>query len=92
MGTQALAPTTAADTSVTFTLADGQSTHIHTSGLISPERINIEIDQGGAFKAMVLDGSPQQITASNNIRRITGPGTFRVNKPATAAAVGIYRD
>ena len=86
-----LAPATAAATSTELILASGDVAHVTASNLAAGESIQVETYQGSDFQPL-LAGGPIVLTREKMALVLCGPGQFRLRKPVTAAAVGIYVD
>ena len=82
-----LAPTTSADQSDQFTVGNDQLVTVTFTGTVGVgETADIEISPDGG-STWVADST--QLTDTELIRVIVGPGRFRVNKGATVAAAGV---
>lgn len=93
-----ISPTTAAAASAQQTLAAGVSVTLITDAATGDEPITLECKAGANWVAIKeqadpgvqVHGSIVQISASNNVRQVHGPVTFRAIKPATDKAVGVW--
>lgn len=86
-----LAAATAAGTSTDIVVAAGAQVTVglyttSTDGLPGDARINVFIDTPGEDKLVF------QLTPNDPVRVITGPGTFRGTKPASAVAYGLFHE
>lgn len=98
--TELIAPSTTARDSDEITLSAGETVTLITNAKIGDEPITLECKAGANWQAIKeqsdpgvsVHGSMAQISASNNIRQIHGPVTFRAIKPVTDTAVGVWLD
>jgi len=86
-----LAAATATGTSTDVVVAAGASVTIgiYTSdanGLPGDSRINVFIDTPSQDKMLF------QLTPNSPVQVLSGPGTFRCNKPASTVAYGAYTE
>ena len=97
MATEILAPTTDADTSREFIVGFRERpgvtnpTTVFVPGLAGSEEATLEfsVDDGESWVEVLSDGISTFSVAVNTVV-VTVPGRFRVNKDATAGAVGVY--
>lgn len=59
-------------------------------GLQGAETATLQVGAGNNWVDYYVGGQIQQITPTNTGFLVIGPGTYRVNKSATAVPVGIY--
>lgn len=84
-----LAPTTSADTSKKIIISDDRFVSVAANGLAGAEEVTFDIDLNGTWVAIATSSTPK-LDASNNLTQLAGPNTYRVNKDATVASVGVY--
>lgn len=53
-------------------------------------KIQISVDQGVTFHDIYINGTLQEVTATNNVVGIDAPGYYRFVKTVTAAEAGVY--
>jgi hypothetical protein len=87
-----LEPTTDADTTVEFTVLRGQVIPVVAYGLGASETIAIEIYTPSGYVAYKANGVSIGMSADINKIGFDIPGRYRLNKPITAAPVGVLRD
>jgi len=88
--TTLIAQQTGAASSADFTLGDGQIGTIGVSGNIrSGEGIVCELN-AGATHGYIRTGGDVFVHQFDRVRTLQGPGTFRIRKPASANAVGVF--
>lgn len=70
----------------------GSPISLSAPGLAGGENADVQFskDEGATWDDLFQDGAQIRITSINNMITIFGPGTYRVDKEATAAAVGIF--
>lgn len=91
-----LAATTSAGQSAQF-IVDGNRTVtvlFHAAaGLSATEHGDIQIthDDGTTWQDMFANGAQLRLNSTNNAVTIYGPGTFRVDKDATANATAVFK-
>lgn len=89
-----------ASVSATVTVASGNRAKFWTAGpLTGNEAIDIlQVDGSDLNASPIIEDSPQgtpqrlQIRGGRNAVSVNGPGNFRVSKPVTEAAVGVFVD
>lgn len=95
MTTTTLLNTASADTSVTITLAAGETIKLYAVGLDRSRDEIIELekpDGAGGWMVERDPAIPARLTFNEPTLYITGPENFRINKPATTSAVRIVRE
>lgn len=86
-------PTTSAVTSGQFTVHLGDALPIIATGLAANEFVTIQIpNASGSFVDYSLAGKLARLDASYNKILIDIPGTYRLVKTVTIAAVGVLVD
>lgn len=85
----ALAAATAASTEVEFEVTPKAPTSVATSGGMAANTITFDVLLGASWVAYTKT-TAVSITATNTSALITEPGRYRVNKPITTNAVGIW--
>lgn len=65
---------------------------ISAPGMAGAENADVQFSQDGGttWNDLFEDGVQIRLTATNNMITIFGPGVFRIDKEATAAAVGVF--
>lgn len=89
MSTVLIAKKTEAETSNPVKLGQGETVTLLTDNA-GAELIAVEVDMGGTFKALSINGTAQILTSGNNGVQVNGPVTYQVNKPTTASSAGVY--
>lgn len=85
-----LAGTVSAAASDSFTV-DGETVGVIAVGLAGIETGTLQVSASGTtFADVYIDGNIMQLTATNNIFTVYGPGIYRINKSATAGSVSIH--
>lgn len=80
-------PTTSAETPIVYVNA---GTTFKAVGAIGANVIKFQQSDGaGGWTDIVEDGTTKQIDSSNTVVSFYSCGTIRINKPATATAIGI---
>jgi len=93
----AIASATGAGT-YALTLASGASAQVYcvpNMGARESVKLMRSIDGGSTFTVPVNGGDPEGnvlLSSDNNSAIVTGPGYFRIDKPATAVATAIHVD
>jgi len=94
-----LAPTTSGTASAILRVGKGSGGHsesrpaaIFMPGLGAGEfgDIQFSVNGGSTWNNLYEDGAQVRLSNTNNVELIAGPGVYRVNKTATAAAVGCW--
>ncbi len=81
---------TAATSSDTFTV-DQETVGVIVVGLTGSETCTLQIQYDDTnFVDVYIDGTLSQLTATNNIFTVYGPGLYRLNKSASTANVSIH--
>ena len=85
-----ISPATAASNSPGITITS-QPVTFAASGLAGVEVINIQYSVDGTnWYNHVQDNTTVQLSVSNTLVTVYGPGMFRASKPITSASVGVY--
>lgn len=88
MKSELFSPSTAVG-SLEFSL-DDERANVAAYGLAGSERIAIQLKVGSNWLSVPLeDGSSSDITATNTIRQVQGPGAFRLSKGVISGAVSM---
>jgi len=92
MSKELIAPATAADTQAGITvLGENIPCTFIASGLAGAETINIQIETTpGNYINMFSEGSQLELTATNNVLTVFGPGEYQLVKGITAGAAGAF--
>ena len=98
MATELIAAVTAAAVSASINLAGGEQMQVATDGtanLTGGESVVLEysVDAGSTWlRVRDSEFNGVVLNAGTNRATVNGPGTFRLSKTATSAAVGVWRD
>lgn len=91
MATTLLTATTSAVASDSFAVdARELPVHVYCETLGAGETGTIQILVNGTWQDYLDDGSAKAIDENNTGVSVYAPGTYRVNKGATASATGVY--
>lgn len=87
-----LTPTTSAAQSSAIRLGDHETVTLVCPGLAGVETAQLQIsyDEGTTYVDYYDRDGVAQFTATCNALLVEGPGTFRVDKDASVASVGVY--
>lgn len=87
-----IAPTTEAATAL-VTLSIHGVLPILATGMVGDEKVTVEIPTpAGGWTAYVSGGAPVVLSVHDNKVLLDVPGSYRLNKTATLAAVGVQLD
>lgn len=86
-----ISPTTEAITA-TFSIANGFDVPVTVNDLSGSEVIAVEIDTPNGWQQYRINGVSVSFSARTNKIAFDIPGRYRLNKPATIAAVGVLRE
>jgi hypothetical protein len=89
MGTQIIAPTTAAVTSDAFYIEPGKPQKISADGLAGAETVTVYAEKGAGNFFPMTDASAI-LTATNPVSSIVAGGSYKFAKTLTAGAAGAY--
>jgi hypothetical protein len=53
-------------------------------------KVQISVDEGVSFHDIYINGTLQEMTATNNVIGVDAPGYYRFIKTATSPAAGLY--
>lgn len=93
MAIELIAAATGAANSAAFktTTTNSPPVSFVANGLGSSETVDIQVSHNGGttWQDLYLDGTQVQLTSTNVMATLYGPGTYRASKGTTAAAVGV---
>lgn len=82
---------TAAGTHDFFVPQNG-SACVAAANLGASDTVDIQMKVGASYADLYEDGSQVQLTQTWTMRRLVGPGQFRINKPITTNSVSVHVD